>query len=63
MRIAGRPWISGAGEDPQGVWAAEASVLAFGVGRAEACGLGARHEQNAVLWVADDAVPRLLLLR
>ena len=55
--------IEGAGVDPSGVWPAEASVLALGLGLEDAKALGRRFDQNAIVWAAADAIPRLVLLR
>jgi len=63
LRDAGLACVPGVGSDPAGTWPDEESVLVMGVDRAAAREWGRRHEQNAVLWVGMDAVPRLLLLR
>ena len=55
--------IDGFGADPGDAWSGEPSRLVLGVNRYTACDLGHRHEQNAVLWMDADAIPRLLLLR
>jgi hypothetical protein len=55
--------ISGFGEDPDGAWAGEESLLALGLGREIACEIGAEFRQNAIVWVGADAVPELILLR
>jgi hypothetical protein len=55
--------IAGFGEDPDGVWAGEESLLALGLGREASCRIGAEFRQNAIVWVGPDAVPELLLLR
>lgn len=63
LRGRGLSWIEGHGADPLAGWSDEESLLVLGADRATACDLGRRHEQNAVLWMAADAIPRLLLLR
>lgn len=55
--------ISGFGEDPDGAWAGEESLLALGLGREAACEIGAEFRQNAIVWAGADAVPELILLR
>lgn len=53
--------IEGEGRDPASGWA-EQSVLALGLGRAQAVRLGERYQQLAVLVCGVDGVPELLLL-
>jgi hypothetical protein len=55
--------IAGFGEDPDGVWAGEESLLALGLSREAACDIGAEFRQNAIVWAGADAVPELILLR
>lgn len=55
--------ISGFGEDPDGAWAGEESLLALGLGREIACEIGAEFRQNAIVWAGTNAVPELILLR
>jgi hypothetical protein len=55
--------IAGFGEDPDGAWAGEESLLALGLGREAACEIGAEFRQNAIVWAGADAVPELILLR
>ena len=55
--------IAGFGEDPDGAWAGEESLLALGLGRETACEIGAEFRQNAIVWAGADAVPELILLR
>jgi len=55
--------ISGFGEDPDGAWAGEESLLALGLGRETSCEIGAEFRQNAIVWAGADAVPELILLR
>jgi Protein of unknown function (DUF3293) len=60
---AGYALVAGVGEDPVGAWPGEPSVLMLGVPRAHAEAIGRRYAQNAVVWVGEDAVPELVLLR
>lgn len=55
--------LPGVGEDADGRWPGEESVLVFGLDLAGARLLGRRFRQNAVLWSGSDGVPRLVLLR
>jgi len=51
------------GRDPQGLWPGEDSVLVWHMPPAAARTWGRRWAQNAVLCMAADAVPQLVLLR
>lgn len=55
--------IAGFGEDPDGAWAGEESLLALGLGRETACEIGAEFRQYAIVWAGADAVPELILQR
>lgn len=59
----GLRFLQGEGEHPSNGWPAEPSVLVFGLDLDAASALGRRLEQNAIVWSAADAVPRLILLR
>lgn len=54
--------LEGAGEGQYPEWPAEASFLAIGLSRAQACDLGRKYRQNAIVWIDADAVPELVLL-
>lgn len=56
-------YLDGLGIDPSGEWPAEPSLLVLGISLDAACEIGARYRQNALVWCAEDAVPRLVLLR
>ena len=51
----------GVGEGPE--WMPERSVLAVGLSSTDASTLGREFRQNAVVWVGEDGVPQLVLLR
>lgn len=51
----------GVGEDPS--WAPERSALLLGLTFEQAVHLGRHHEQNAIIWAGEDAVPKLVILR
>jgi hypothetical protein len=53
----------GAGQDAQGQWPAEGSYLALGISLPQASALGIEYRQNAVVWIDEDAIPQLILLR
>jgi hypothetical protein len=55
--------IEGVGKHPSNNWPGEASYLIFGLTLQVARTLGARLEQNAIIWTGADAVPQLILLR
>jgi hypothetical protein len=55
--------IEGSGADPAGLWSAEKSYFALGMNEEAARILGKLWRQDAVVWAAEDAVPRLILLR
>ena len=63
LRALGRPFLAGMGKHPSGHWPGEASFLVLGLSQPRARALGERHEQNALIWIDDSAVPRLMLLR
>lgn len=56
-------FIEGKGAHPGNGWPPEASYLILGLGLAAARALGEQWEQNAILFCAQDATPRLVLLR
>jgi hypothetical protein len=57
------PFISGIGEDAAGEWPGEPSVLALGIDLDAAKTIGIEFRQNAIVWVGEDAVPQLVMLR
>lgn len=63
LHALGRPVFDGAGADPAGKWPVEPSYLVLGVDLDAAKTLGTRYQQNAVVWMGEDAVPVLVLLR
>lgn len=56
-------YIDGFGQDPAGQWAGEDSFLVLGISLEAAKKLGNQFEQNAIVWVDEDFVPKLILLR
>lgn len=55
--------FEGYGSHPDNGWPPEASVLVPGLSLEASKSLGARLEQNAIVWSGGDAVPQLILLR
>ena len=55
--------IPGEGQGTDPAWPPEASWLAVGITRDQACSLGTAHGQNAIVCIGADAVPQLVLLR
>ncbi len=53
--------FEGEGKGEAGDWPAEASYLVLGCSMDDASGLCVDFRQNAVLWFASDAIPKLLL--
>jgi len=56
------PYYTGYGHDPSGLWPAEHSLLILGLSTEEACDLGRRFGQAAIVVSDATAVPRLLWL-
>jgi hypothetical protein len=55
--------IEGTGAHPTGAWPEEKSFFALGINVVAARLLASRVHQDAVVWVGEDAVPQLILLR
>lgn len=49
--------------DPTGAWPPEPGLLVLGISDEEAMALGRAFRQNAIVWIAPDEAPKLLLLR
>lgn len=56
-------FIDGVGQHRSNRWLGEASFLVFDLTLQATKTLGARLEQNAVIWSGSDAIPQLILLR
>lgn len=52
---------AGQGDDPS--WPAEASYAAIGISREQACELGRKYQQNAIIWFDAGGTPELIVLR
>lgn len=55
--------IEAIGKHPSNGWPGEASFLVLGLSLEAAKAIGTNYGQNAIVWSAVDAVPRLILLR
>jgi len=55
--------LSGEGQDTEEKWAGEPSFLAIGIPKYDACLLGQKYDQNAIVYSGEDAIPSLILLR
>lgn len=63
LRQRSLKFVEGVGQHPSGQWPGEASYLIWGLSLEAAKALGARHQQNAIIWCGPDSVPQLILLR
>jgi hypothetical protein len=54
---------NGQGADPAGEWPPEDSFLALGINLELSKELGRKYFQDAIVWIGEDAVPELVLLR
>ena len=55
--------IDGAGQGDDPAWPAEASYTAIGITCDQACELGIKYEQNAIVWIDATGTGELILLR
>lgn len=55
--------VQGEGEGADPTWPPEASWLALGLTRDQACALGTKYGQNAIVSIGADAIPELVILR
>lgn len=62
LRAEGYAFVEGLGRHPTNGWPGETSVLVLGLARAAAHRLGQDLEQNAVVAIAADGVPELLVV-
>lgn len=63
LRSLGVILLAGEGRAQAGDWPAEPCWLALGIAEPQAQALGLHFEQDAILWIAADAVPALRVLR
>jgi len=55
--------LEGEGSEAGTDWLAEKSCFALGLGRREAMKIGSFYGQDAIVWVGENSVPELVLLR
>lgn len=55
--------IEGTGQGDDLRWPAESSYAAIGIGREQACELGRKYQQNAIVWFDVSGTPELIVLR
>ena len=63
LSALGLTLIEGSGSEPGTNWPAERSYFALGLSRDVASDFGRAFDQDAIVWVGDDLVPHLVLLR
>jgi hypothetical protein len=54
--------IEGNGKHPSNKWEGEPSFLFLGMDLETAKEIGKKYEQNAILWIGEDFIPKLILL-
>ncbi len=62
LRHYSPPTIESLNIDPTGKWPIEKSFLIAGMDLDTAQSVGQRFNQNAIVWIGSDAIPRLILL-
>jgi hypothetical protein len=55
--------VEGSGSEKGSKWPAEKSYFAFGLTLEPAKAIGTHFNQDAIVWVGEDAIPQLILLR
>jgi hypothetical protein len=63
LMSAGKQVVAGFGVAEDGSAPGEESVLALDLSLDEARQIGTHFKQNAIVWIGEDAVPRLILVR
>src|SRR5690606_24133879 len=63
LAALGAQTVAAAGLDPDGQWPPEPGYLVFDLADDQIITLGLAYEQNAVVRIGADAVPRLLLIK
>lgn len=62
LEAGGWSWLPALGIDPHGSHPGEDSMLVLGIDAAAGVALGRRYRQNAILSIAADAIPRLVMV-
>lgn len=55
--------IDGAGQGEDPAWPPESSYTAIGITRIQACELGIKYEQNAIVWIDTTGTGELIMMR
>ena len=63
LAVLGATVFEGVGQGDDPTWPGEASYLAVGISRDQACLLGRKYQQNAIVWIGANGTPELVLLR
>ena len=63
LTVLGKEIFEGSGSEEGSDWPAEKSYFALGLIREDAIGIGRLCEQDAIIWIGENAVPELVLLR
>jgi hypothetical protein len=63
LEALGATVFEGVGQGDDLAWPGEASYLALGLSRDQACLLGRKYQQNAIVWIGTNGTPELVLLR
>jgi hypothetical protein len=56
-------YIHGEGKCDESEWSGEESFLVFGINQKDAIQLGKDFGQNAIVWIPENCIPELLLLK
>jgi hypothetical protein len=56
-------YIHGEGKCDENEWSGEESFLVFEIKQKEAIRLGKAFGQNAIVWIPENSIPKLLLLK
>ena len=62
LESKGYSCLAGEGRPRTVEWKSEPSVLVPGLSQEDACLIGREFQQNAVVWVGSDCIPKLLVL-
>lgn len=61
--LQGLELVNGLGQHPTNSWEGEESYLVLGITLEKAKEVGRKYDQNAILWIASDAIAELIMLR
>jgi hypothetical protein len=63
LQASGLSFIDAIGQHPQSTWPGENSFFVLGLTLSAAKIMGARYQQNALIWCGQKAVPQLIMLK